>query len=156
MDLERQLLAAQGYSELGMPAEALEELDALGPEFAEHPEVLNARLYVLLKARRWEDGLAAALRLCRAEPKRTSGFIHAAFCLHELGRTPEAKQILLSGPPDLDREATYHYNLGCYDAVLGNPDEARRHLLRSFQIDRKFRAIAKLDPDLESLRDWLA
>jgi tetratricopeptide (TPR) repeat protein len=155
MDLERHILAAQGYSELGMPEDALRELDALGPALQEDPDVLNARLYVLMRARRWEDGLAAALLLCRQIPDRSSGYIHAAFCLHELGRTREAKDLLLGGPKALNDEATYHYNMGCYDAVLGNPDQARKHVLRSFEMDRKFRAIAKLDPDLASIREWL-
>jgi len=155
MDLQRHILAAQGYSELGMPDEALQELDLLGLDLQEDPDLLNARLYVLLRARRWEAGLASARTLCNRASDRTSGFIHAAFCLHELGRTGEAKEILLSGPEALHFEATYHYNLGCYDAVLGNPEEARTHVLRSFELDRKFRAIAKLDPDLASIHAWL-
>ena len=155
MDLQRQLLAAQGYSELGMPAEALAELDALGPARQGDAEVLNARLFVLMKARRWPEALAVAEALCARDPGEVAGFIHAAFCLHELGRTREARDRLLSGPVTLRQEATFHYNLGCYEAVLGNPEAARAHLLRSFEIDRKFRSIARLDPDLASHPEWL-
>jgi tetratricopeptide (TPR) repeat protein len=113
------------------------------------------RLFVLMRARRWHDALELCARLRRQNPDCTTGYIHGAFCLHELGRTLEAKQLLLTGPPCLLREPTYHYNLGCYDAVLGNLDEASQHLETSFQMDKKFREIAKYDPDLKAIQDWL-
>ena len=51
-------------------------------------------------------------------------YIHKAFCLHEMGRTLEAKHLLLKGPASLLGEPAYHYNLGCYIALatsmLGN------------------------------------
>jgi hypothetical protein len=39
--------------------------------------------------------------------------------------------------------------------VLGNLDEASQHLETSFQMDKKFREIAKYDPDLKAIQDWL-
>ena len=48
-------------------------------------------------------------------------------------------------------EATYHYNLGCYDAALGNIEDAQAHLRASFKLDRKFREFAKTDPDLKAV-----
>ncbi|HEY5740978.1 MAG TPA: hypothetical protein VIS99_00440, partial [Terrimicrobiaceae bacterium] len=69
--------------------------------------------------------------------------------------TFEAKELLLQGPSSLLGEPTYHYNLGCYDAVLGNLDAAARHLATSFQMDKKFRQIAKRDPDLKVIHDLL-
>ena len=44
---------------------------------------------------------------------------------------------------------------GCYNAVLGNLDEAARHLETSFQMDKKFREIAKFDPDLKAVHGLL-
>lgn len=155
MSLERSLLAAQGYIELDMPDEALRELEAIPPGEQRREDVLQMRLFVFMRARRWEDALEVCGILRREQPGCTTGYIHGAFCLHELGRTLEAKQLLLTGPPCLLREATYHYNLGCYDAVLGNLDEASHHLETSFQMDTKFREIAKYDPDLEAVKDLL-
>ena len=71
------------------------------------------------------------------------------------GRTMEAKELLVGGPSTLQHEPTYHYNLGCYHAVLGNLDEAARHLETSFEMDKKFREIAKYDPDLKAVQDLL-
>lgn len=153
MSIERSLLAAQGYIELEMPVEALAELDALGPEHQNCEEVLQLRLFVVMRGRLWEPALDVCARLRSTYPECSTGYIHGAFCLHEMGRTAEAKQILLAGPPSLTQEATYHYNLGCYDAVLGNREEAQSHLRTSFQLDKKFREIAKHDPDLKSVSD---
>ena len=60
--------------------------------------------------------------------------------------------MLLKGPPALRREPIYYYNLGCYEALLGYSNDARRHLETSFQMDGSFRELAKNDPDLKSMQ----
>ncbi len=155
MSLERSLLAAQGYMELDMANSALRELDSVPDKDQGHEDVLQMRLFVCMKTRHWDDALNVCARLREDYPESSSGFIHSAFCLHELGRTQEAKEMLMDGPASLLKEATYYYNLGCYDAILGNQDEAVRHLEASFQMDKKFREIAKYDPDLKSVQELL-
>ncbi len=147
----RTLLAAQGYFELGMVADALAELDSLPAARQERSEVLQMRLLIHMRARRWQEALRFSEALYRRSPEEALGFIHAAFCLHELGRTAEAKALLLNGPSTLLSEATYHYNLGCYDAALGNLKEAQAHLRVSFKLDKKFREFARTDPDLKAV-----
>ena len=149
---ERTLLAAQGYSELGMFDEALDELSDLPGPATEHATVIELRTVILMQAHRWQPALKASRELCRREPGKTSGFIHAAFCLHELGKTSEARDVLLGGPEILRAEPTFHYNLACYECALGNLDLARMHLDRSFALDKKFRDFARTDPDLAALR----
>ncbi|MEI8312066.1 MAG: hypothetical protein WCH98_15050 [Verrucomicrobiota bacterium] len=155
MSLERTLLATQGYIELEMPAEALAELDSLGANDQRREEVLQLRLFVLMRGRLWSRALDVCEQLRRLFPEGSTGYIHGAFCLHELGRTSEARDILLGGPPDLAREATYYYNLACYHAVLGDIEEAASALRTSFEMDGKFREIAKYDPDLKSVSGLL-
>ena len=146
---DKTLLAAQGYFELGMLDEALEELDTLPANLQEGTEVLQMRLFIHMREKRWPEALDISHTLCRVLPEETLGFIHAAFCLHELRRTAEAKAFLLAGPAALLNEATYHYNLGCYDAALGNVEEAQTHLRKAFALDGKFREYARTDPDLK-------
>ncbi len=117
--------------------------------------MLQMRLFIHMRAKRWGEALKISQGICRASPEETVGFIHAAFCLHELGRTADAKLLLLSGPSALLGEATYHYNLGCYDAALGNIEDAQAHLRVSFKLDKKFREFARTDPDLRSVWDSL-
>lgn len=149
---QRTLLAAQGYCELEMFGDALAELQSLPQEAQEHPMVLEMRLVILMQAKRWEEALETSRQLYAVKPEGDSGYIHAAFCLHELGRTDEARTVLLSGPESLHTDATYHYNLACYECILGNVDLARAHLDRCVQLDKKFKTYAKTDPDLEALR----
>jgi predicted Zn-dependent protease len=150
---ERTLLAAQGYAELSMFDDAILELDSLPTAVVKHGTVLELRTVILMQAKRWKPALSAARVLCRVEPERTSGFIHSAFCLHELGRTAEARDLLVGGPEALHVEPTFHYNLACYECALGNLGLARAHLDRSFQLDKKFRDFARSDPDLAALRE---
>ena len=151
MQIERTLLAAQGYIELDMPEVALRELDELPPDDQSRQEVLQVRLFIFMHARNWRESMRICDRLRETDPEQTTGYIHGAFCLHELGQTREAKDLLLSGPAALLREATYYYNMGCYDAVLGNLQDAQHALEISFKMDDKFREIAKYDPDLKEV-----
>ena len=148
---ERILLAAQGYSELSMFDDALAELATLPPEIVEQAVAIELRTVILMQAKRWKPALAASRDLCQAAPEKTAGFIHAAFCLHELGRSAEARDVLIDGPQTLHAEPTFHYNLACYECRLGNLDLARLHLEKSIELDKRMRDFAKTDPDLALL-----
>lgn len=149
--LQHYINAAQGYLELGMTDEALAELERVPGADRAHWDVEQLRVYILMRARRWADALQACEGLRARRPDLSLGYIHGAFCLHELGRTAEAMKLLMEGPASLLREPVYFYNLGCYHAVLGNPEEAQNCLQMSFNMDGKFREIARYDPDLESV-----
>ena len=138
MSYEWNLRAACGYAELGMARESIAELDAIECRFQRRPEVLKI-----------------SRELCRVAPDCGAGFLHAGFCLHELGKTKQAKDLLLKGPVALLKEPIYYYNMGCYDALLGNVDQARENLETSFKMDSTFRELAKVDPDLETLQTVL-
>ncbi len=71
--------------------------------------------------------------------------------MHELGKTAAAKKLLLTGPAALLKEPIYYYNMGCYEALLGNVRDAQVHLKISFKLDANFRILAKKDPDLASV-----
>lgn len=148
----RILLAAQGYAELGMFDDGLAELGTLPEELQQETIAIELRLAILMQAHRWNIALIVSRELYRSAPDKSIGYIHAAFCLHELGATQDARDLLLAGPEALHSEPTYHYNMACYECRLGNLDLARAHLDRSFQLDKKFRQFARTDPDLEPLR----
>jgi len=151
-DFEKSIQAAQGYMELGMHDDALAELDSLVAAVRNRPDVLELRILVLIHAKKWDEALEASRKLCELRPEAAIGYIHTAFCLHELNRSGEAKSVLLSGPAALRDEPTYHYNLACYECMLGNLESAQAHLETSFSLDKKFRALAKDDPDLKALK----
>jgi len=155
MKFEQQIQAAEGYAELGMYSEALTELDQLPPEDQERLESLRMRVQIVLQTRDWNSGLKLSRRIAEVFPNESYGFIHAAFCLHETGETQRAKETLLNGPPSLLEEPIYYYNLGCYETVLGNLDQAKAYLRASFRLNKGFRDIARQDPDLNPIRDEL-
>jgi len=142
----------QGYSELGMYEDALAEIDNLPIKSRGSLEALEMRVMILVQAKRWEAALQLSQEISCSFPKMSVGFIHAAFCLHELHRTEEARDTLLHGPSSLHTESSFHYNLACYECVLGHTEVARLHLERSISIDKKLREIALRDPDLATLR----
>jgi predicted Zn-dependent protease len=155
MTFDQIVRIAEGYSELGMFEDALEELSQLDAVQQDRVEVLRMRVDILLRKQEWQDALNLSLRFCDVNPNQPYGYVHAAFCLHELGRTSEAKQTLLDGPAALLDEPVYYYNLACYDTVLGNLEQAKVYLRASFRLDKSFRELAKTDPDLEQIRDEL-
>ncbi|MDQ6623107.1 MAG: hypothetical protein M3Y86_06430 [Verrucomicrobiota bacterium] len=151
MQYERQLQAACGYAELGMLQESLAELDAIPARLQRRPEVLQLRLHHLMRKQHWTQALNVSELLCRVAPDCPVGFLHAGFCLHQLGQTAAARDLLAQGPIALLKDPIYYYNLGCYDALLGNVREAEANLRISFKMDATFRAIARQDPDLKAL-----
>jgi predicted Zn-dependent protease len=155
VSFEWRLRAACGYAELGMIRESLAELNAIESPFQNRPEVLQMRLHHLMREKKWARALIVSRKLCRVAPQCSAGFLHAGFCLHELGKTAEAKKLLLKGPVALLKEPIYYYNMGCYDALLGNVKSAQVHLLTSFKMDSSFRAIAKRDPDLKAVQELI-
>ena len=152
MSFEWHLRAACGYAELGMARQSMAELNAIERVQQNRPEVLQLRLHHLMRGQRWAQALRVSQKLCRAAPDCSAGFLHAGFCLHELGKTAEAKQFLLKGPAALLKEPIYYYNMGCYEALLGNVKDARINLETSFRMDSSFRELAKRDPDLKSVQ----
>jgi len=155
VDFKRQFRAACGYAELGMATESIAELNAIDDEFQHRPEVLQLRLHHLMRKKQWSRALTISRRLCRAAPDASAGFLHAGFCLHQIGRTREAKELLLRGPTALLKEPIYYYNMGCYEVLLGNLKDAKAHLQISFKMDSSFRDLAKRDPDLKPLHETL-
>jgi len=152
---DRALLAAQGYLELGMVEEALSELTSVPAGENTDADLTELRLHILMHGKRWDEALVAAEELLRISPQAVPGYIHGAFALHELGRTAQARDLLLKGPPLLRQNPTFHYNIGCYEAVLGNRESALQSLRESFALDETYRDFAQRDPDLEGIRDAL-
>jgi len=154
-DLHRRIAAAQGYVELGLHTEAREELAALPVAAHSRVDVIEITLLCLMGERRWEEAFALASNLCQQEPSEPGGFIHAAFCLHEMNRTAEALDFLGRGPASLRTKPVYFYNMGCYHAKLGQMDKALRYLRQAFEMDPDLRRYARKDADLAALREHL-
>lgn len=152
---ERIILAAHGYLELGMFKNVWHELHLLPSEALNRSDVLEILTLSLMGEKRWNDALNVARRLRKANPEESSGYIHEAFCLHELGHTRQALDVLLDGPRSLFDKSIFFYNAGCYHARLGEPENALLMLKKSFELDASLRKSAKYDPDLTSIKEMI-
>lgn len=160
MEPSHQFVAASGYFELGMWADAWKCIDEMSDDERMHPRTLRLKAQLHIAAEAFSEGLAVCRQLCDVAPDDPAGYIHGAYCLHEIGETEEARELLLNGPETLREEPIFFYNLGCYEARLGETDSACAWLLRSFQMNSALRQHARRDPDLEeiwdSIRDSIA
>lgn len=147
----RSFNGCQGYLKLDMVEEAWDELQGIAPVHQLRPEVMQLRVWVLMKKRAWASALEIAEILCRQMPDMAVPYLDAAYCLHELQKTEDARKKLLNGPMELHEYPTYHYNLACYEASLGHVEVARHYLETAINMNPKYRYDAKSDPDLKCL-----
>lgn len=151
MDLESRLNMVSGYLQLEMPTDALAEL-AQFPGVERRGEGYQELLLAAqMMEKRWNAASETARLLCAKQPRRKHYFIHAAFCLHETGDTFAARNWLMRGPKSLFKDPLFHYNMGCYSAVLGEKDKAKGYLERAFDLDGSLREVAVADSDLVGL-----
>jgi Flp pilus assembly protein TadD len=148
----RHLQYAAGFLELGMLKDAARELRAIDRADQDAPEVLSARLDLTMQAKQWKSVRFFARKLARIEPENEKGWISWAYALRELNRVEEAKRVLLEAEPVHGKNSdVLHYNLACYDCLLGNLPEAKRRLTIAAQKDKQWKEAALSDPDLKAL-----
>ena len=119
---KRLLIAAQGYSELGLPDLALADLAAIPEDERGESVFVETMLSVLMQAQRWVAALPVGQELCRLEPEKSAGFIHAAFCLHELGNLDQARAYL---------DVSFAMDKNLKEFALDDPD---LDMLRAFKM----------------------
>lgn len=151
LELLRPLIAADGYLYLGMPAEALRELDEINPAEQKHASVLRARIRVLLHLKRWLDADELSALGQEVYPDENEFMVQRAFALHQLKRGGEAVHVLLNAPEWIRRTGILHYNLACYEAQLGDMNTARQCIRAAIEINSSFKKNARQDPDLQRL-----
>ena len=155
-DFKRQLSAAEGYLELGMPAEAWLELEEIHAELHGEPQILLLRLHVLNKLERWEEATILGKSALKQHPLNGEFYLVTSYATRRCENLELAREILSSGNPVLMNEAIFHYNLACYDCQLGDEERAKAGLQRAIRLDRQFRQTALEDDDLRPLWEWLA
>ena len=148
----RHLHYASGFIELGMLRDAAKELRAIAKTDQRTPKVLTVWIDLHMHARRWKPLIAVSRQLVRAEPQDDKGWISWAFGLRELNQVEAARAVLLKAMPLHGKTCSVlHYNLACYECLLGNLPQAKRHLKIAADRDKEWRESALADTDLEAL-----
>lgn len=153
MEFPSWLQTALGYLDLKMYDEAWAAIDELPEAQKSAVEALSLRVTCRLDEERYSDALEICGDICRQYPDEHTGYIQGAYCLHEMGRTDEAQRWLQSGPTTLQAEATYFYNLGCYDLALGREESACAWLIQAFEMEPDYYQDALEDPDFKTILD---
>ncbi len=148
MGILQTLNAASGWLELGLPDEALAELEALPLEDRGNRRALELKLSAQMENQSWNPASETARLLCLKAADEPEFFLRAAFCLHETGDTLAACNWLLRGPKSLFEMAIFHYNLACYLWTLGEANRARSHLRQAIAMDQSYLDAALSDRDL--------
>lgn len=150
------LLAAQGWLELGDSESAGSELAAIGVEHHGHPDFIEVSWHLEARHRNWERCIEMAEQLIQAAPERVDGWIHLSFALHELHRTTDAFEKLLTVVDRFPNVWTIPYNLACYCAQMGRLDEAREWYEKAAAQDRAaVESASESDNDLDPIRSWI-
>lgn len=149
------LSAAQGWLELGNYLEAGRELARISPPLDQHPDVLEIQYELYAHEKRWQECADTALATMRADPDRQSAWIHYSFALHELKRTKQAYNNLLTVSQKFTDDWHLPYNLACYCAQLGHFAEAQEWFKKAISINDKVCNFGYDDPDLKPMWDFL-
>lgn len=152
----RRIEAAQGYLVLGMHEDAWMEVEAVDvdslPDRRSRAAYLGVVLEIAVASGNWELGESVSRALLVVDPSHVGAYMHGAYCLHEMGKTESALSLLLSGPLQLVEKPLYHYNLGCYHAVLGEHAQAESCIREAIKLDPSLAGAAREDPDLKEVR----
>lgn len=153
-ETRRRVDYALGYIGLGMFDAAEAELDGIAKEEQLLPVVRSVRVDQHLAAKQWKRAVVVAGELARAHPGVESAWIGWAYALRELQRVEEARAVLREAEAHHGKtSAVLHYNLACYDSLLGALGSAKVRLARACRMDGQFKAAAREDPDLVALRE---
>ena len=150
-DIERPLVAVDGYLYLGMPFEALEELASIAPQYQKDSAVLRSRIRVLLHLRHWKEAEKLSLDGSERYPNEEEFMVQRAFSLHQQSKGTEAVEVIMNAPEWIRRTGILHYNLACYEAQLGDLSTAEQCIQAAIEINASFKKNAKSDPDLQRL-----
>lgn len=152
LSTRRHVSYARGYVGLEMLRQAEDELDAVAPADQSLPEVLGVRVDLHMAARQWEKVVDVGRRLAEAYPETEHAWIGWAYALRELNRIEEARAVLLEAEAHHGRtSAVLHYNLACYDALLGALKSARARFAKACRMEKRFKEEGRHDPDLKAL-----
>lgn len=147
----RALEAADGYLYLGMPKEALNEIEAIQGDDRNEAAVMLVHARILLHQKKWRDAEKLAASAAVVHPEREEFTVQRAFALHQLQEGEKAMTVLDSAPEWIRKTGILHYNLACYEAQLGDLSTARQCIRVACQMNKAMKKNAAMDPDLRAL-----
>jgi Flp pilus assembly protein TadD len=152
---QRQVLASNGYRELGMFEDTAQALEEIEPDDKTRNEVLYARVDIYLGAKKWHMAATVARHLVKADPENPAAWINLAYAVRRAENIGAAEAILLKARALHPKSALIAFNLACYASVAGHMEEAKARLQDAIDLDKDIRRLALDDEDLRPLWDWI-
>jgi Flp pilus assembly protein TadD len=128
------LNASVGWLLLGNSTDSAIEFKKLSRSYPDHPDYLHVKCRVLIAERNWMQALETGRQQVRVAPHDSHGWVHQAYCLHELKRTDEAFQILAMASKRFPRDTLITYNLACYCCHLKRYNDALNWIDRTAKL----------------------
>jgi len=122
--------AALGWMDLGNCQEAICELDHIAPRFLRHPEILELRWLIYVKAKKWDLACDVAKILRNTKPDNPNYWIWLACATRDKssGGLVAACKILGKAHKLFPKDATIVEGLACYSYQLGKLDRAQKFM----------------------------
>jgi Flp pilus assembly protein TadD len=133
------ILTAEGYFELGMLLDAAAELEEIEQEKRSASEVLALRLQIYSKIKMWVAMQAVARVLALRDPDNVQWTVSWAYATCRADSIEAARIILLNAVDRQPNVAIYHYNLACYECLLGDLEVAKAMLQHALKLEPRYR-----------------
>ena len=143
---------AEGYLELGMPEQALDNLERLGGIENHSPVGVYYHGEALRQLNRYEEALDYLEKAAQALPQKVDPLVSLGWCYKRTSRIELAIDSMVRALEIKPEVAVLHYNLACYLSLAGRKSQALVHLSRSFELDEQFRALAETESDFDPIR----
>lgn len=140
-----------GYIELGMPKEALWEIEALEAEEKNLPSVKHFQLMALIAMRKFRLAATLARNAIAEFPEVSEFYIHAGAALAALKKGSEARRVWNSAPSTLQHSGMFQLNVAFCEVELGDLFRARQCLKEAMKIDPGVIPLVKDEPRLLGL-----
>jgi len=149
---QKALRAAEGYAELKMYDDALAELDRLLAEVPDHLDALYRKGLILLERGRWAEAEAPFCRIIELDPEQAHVYVHLAWIYRRIASLEKAIETIQRAIELKPSMPIALYNLACYRAVQGQSEQALTLLGKAIGLAKEYRALARSDPDFESVK----
>jgi tetratricopeptide (TPR) repeat protein len=152
VQLERALIEAEGFLELGLPKLALKALERIRPLMDNEPVALAMYGEILRMLDRFEEALPPLRRAVELRPGLLPAYLAIGWCAKRTGRLSEAIAALEKALEIAPSDGLVHYNLACYLSLAGRRSEALHQLREAIRLDRKFQELARTESDFDPIR----
>jgi len=151
-ELQKHIEYAVGYLDLRMYEDALREVDAALARVPDQPQALALKSATLWQANRLTEAEPCLAKLAELRPREVDIWINLAYIRRRTQSLDAAAETLQHAFDANPRDALAHFNMACYRSVQNRPQEALELLRSALHLDPKLKALAKAEPDFQSLR----